>query len=562
MPPAPLPLNEHERLAALRATEVLDTPPEPAFDNLTALVARLCDVPIALVSLVDEKRQWFKSTIGLPVCQTPRDQAFCGYTILGNGPLVVENAALDRRFFDNPLVTGSPGIRFYAGVPLRCAKGHPLGSLCVIDTRPRGLNATQTADLLALAGQAEAQLRLRRSIKELKAAHETMRSVNAAKSLFVATMSHEIRTPLTGILGFLDLLLDEPAPEVRQDYATTVRRSVDLLMNVLNDALDLSKIESGKLTVERASCNPARKLVDMERLFAPRARDKGLEFRVLTQTPIPTTFVSDPLRIRQVLSNLLTNAIKFTPQGEVTLAASWEDGVLAFEVSDSGIGMTQEQQASVFTPFSQAEHDTWKRFGGTGLGLSISRKLAELLGGSLTVRSSLGMGSTFRFELPAALGPGVELIESWRSAAMQGGQPELARLDGRRILVVEDGADNQRLIRAFLERAGARVQCVADGRTGVQTALAGADGEPFDLVLMDVQLPGMDGHEAAQTLRRNGFATPIICISASALETDREAALAAGCDDLLPKPFNRATFLSVCSGWCAKRQARAASLAA
>lgn len=546
MPTAPIPPNELQRLETLRACAVLDTTPEPAFDELTALAARLCNVPIALISLVDEHRQWFKSVVGLPICQTPRQQAFCGYTILIDSPLVVENAVLDKRFFDNPLVTGAPGIRFYAGVPLRLQDGSALGTLCVIDLHPRSLSEVQLADLKALARQAESQLQLRFNSRALKAAHDAMASACRAKSMFVATMSHEIRTPLTAITGFLDLLLDEESPEVRAEYAVTVRRSADLLNNIVNDALDLAKIEHGRLEVSREICRPGRKLLDMERLFEPRAREKGIEFRVVAETPVPDSFQSDPLRIRQVLVNLLSNAMKFTPQGEVVLAASWESDVLAFEVRDSGIGMTEDQVALLFTPFQQCEQDTWQRFGGTGLGLSICKNLADLLGGSLSVRSQPGQGTTFRFELPAPLAEGVILTSDWRSA-VGGPTRVLARLDGRRVLVVEDGLDNQRLFRAILERAGASVEIVGDGRAGVEIALKGQDS--FDLVLMDAQLPSLDGPSATRLLRARGFAKPILSITAGITGFDRSTPND-GCNEVVPKPIDRATFLAACAKWC------------
>lgn len=547
MPAAPIPPNEAQRLETLRACGVLDTAPEPAFDELASLAARLCDAPMAFISLVDAERQWFKSAVGFSACQTSREHAFCAHTILAQGPLIVEDATRDPRFIDNPYVVGEPGIRFYAGVPLHSEDGCALVTLCVIDLKPRRLSEQQLADLKALARQAESQLRLRRAACELKAAHDAMAAASRAKSMFIATMSHEIRTPLTAITGFLDLLLDEQSAETRGEYAATVRRAADLLSNIVNDALDLAKIESGRLDVSREVCRPFRKLIDMEHLFGPRARAKCIEFKVLAETPVPETFQSDPLRIRQVLVNLLSNAMKFTPQGEVVLAASWQHDVLAFEVRDSGIGMTAEQLATLFTPFSQCEQDTWRRFGGTGLGLTISKNLAGLLGGSLTVRSTPGQGTTFRFELPAPLTDGATLTTEWRQSLTTPTQQH-ARLDGRHVLVVEDGVDNHRLLRAILERAGASVTVANDGRAGVEIALA--NPRAIDLVLMDTQLPLLDGPSATRLLRARGFDRPIISITAGAVGGSRHAALSAGCNDFLTKPIDRATFLATCAKWC------------
>lgn len=533
----------------------MDTPPEPAFDELTELAARLCDTPISLISLVDESRQWFKSKVGMVTCQTPRDQAFCGYVVLENGPLIVTNAAVDQRFYDNALVTGPPGIRFYAGIPLRSAEGYALGALCVIDLHPRSLTERQLADLIALARQAETQLQYRACTRALSTARDAMASASSAKSMFVATMSHEIRTPLTAITGFMDLLLDENSPEVRAEYAATVRTNSNLLMNIVNDALDIAKIENGKLTIESAQCQTSQLLVDMERLFTPQVQAKGIGLRIVAETTIPDMFRSDPLRVRQVLVNLLSNAIKFTLQGEVVLATSWKNGVLAFEVRDSGIGMTSEQQSSLFVPFAQASDDTWRKFGGTGLGLTISKSLADLLGGSLNVRSSPGKGTIFRFEVPAPLYFGAKLVSDWREASAVA--PKLAHLNGRRVLVVEDGLDNQRLIRAFLERAGATVLLATDGRMGLDLALNSP--EPIDLVLMDMHLPILDGVSATRILRERGFTAPILSITAGAVGNARQDAIDAGCDDLLAKPFERTTFLATCAKWCSRSRSSEAA---
>jgi signal transduction histidine kinase/CheY-like chemotaxis protein len=569
MPAAPIPRDEHLRLAGLLACGVLDTPPEAGCDDLTALARRLTKTPIALISLVDKDRQWFKSVSGLSAKQTPRSQALCAYAILADEALVIHDARIDPRTADNPLVLGPPYIRFYAGVPLRLSDGTAPGTLCVIDTVPRKLTPNEFEDLRALARQAATQLELRRTNMSLEQARRAANAASAAKTAFLANMSHEIRTPMTAILGYIDLLLPEGVPQQeREAHAEVVRRNGAHLLSLINDILDASKIESGRLTVERLPCAPAREVLDAVRLFEHPAAQKGLSLTAGVTGPFPEKIVGDPTRIRQILSNLVSNAIKFTARGEIHLdlhmstPANAPQPRICFSVRDTGIGMTPEEIATLFTPFTQADASTTRRFGGTGLGLSISRSLAELMGGTLSVRSTPGSGSEFLLTLPTGGLEGVKLIdilqspeESPASAAHQT-EPGPA-LQSARILLVEDGQDNSRLIRWMLERAGAQVRVASDGRQAV-SQLTGADGTKIDLVLMDMQMPVMDGYEAAGTLRKLGWNKPIIALTAHTLAEDRQKCLSAGCDDFATKPVDRAALIQKCAAWLARSTARAA----
>ncbi|HEV7733960.1 MAG TPA: ATP-binding protein [Candidatus Binatia bacterium] len=369
-----------------------------------------------------------------------------------------------------------------------------------------------------------------------------------AKSEFLANMSHEIRTPLTAILGFTGVLADPALSATdRAAHLETIRRNGEHLLSLINDILDLSKIEAGKLTVERIAC-PVGELVDgVAALMDARAREKGLTFAVEYPGPVPERIRADPTRLRQILMNLLGNAIKFTePGGTVRLVVRLSDGPpprLRFDVVDTGIGVAPDVRERLFMPFMQADPSTSRRYGGSGLGLTISRRLARMLGGDITVESTPGQGSTFSVDVDPGALAGVPRIVPVRATAVAiAPAPRPAvRLDGR-LLLAEDAPDNQRLITFHLRRAGADVAVAENGRVAVDMALA---GEPYDLILMDMQMPELDGYDATAELRRAGYRGPIIALTAHAMDGDREKCLHAGCDDFATKPIDRDALLAL-----------------
>ncbi len=394
---------------------------------------------------------------------------------------------------------------------------------------------------------------------------------NATKSEFLANMSHEIRTPMTAILGFSDLLKESleqcdpcacpvgvDAASSRKEHLTTIRRNGEHLLGLINDILDLSKIEAGKMHVERIECQPVQVVEEVLSLMRVRAIEKGLTLEASYEFPLPQGVWSDPTRLRQVLVNLIGNAIKFTHQGRVNVVVRHHPGPsgpahLEFEVRDTGIGMTPEQVASLFRPFTQADATTTRNFGGTGLGLAISKKLAEALGGDVRVESRLGDGSVFTLTVSAETIDSCGAITSLSEAPSRhirpgGSSTPFASVHGR-ILLAEDGLDNQVLISTILRKAGAEVDIAVNGRLAFEAVeSARASGRPYEIILMDMQMPEMDGYEAAWRLRAAGIKAPIVALTAHAMAGDRQKCLDAGCNEYASKPIHRREFLSLLAG--------------
>jgi CheY-like chemotaxis protein len=391
-------------------------------------------------------------------------------------------------------------------------------------------------------------------------------SANEAKSHFLANMSHEIRTPMTAIMGYADLLLDPGlSPEARVDFVNTIRRNGEHLLALINDILDLSKIEAGKMTVERVSMSPFAVLDDVMKLLRPRAESGGITLAHEIREPVPSAITSDPTRLRQILINLVGNAIKFTEKGGVKVCMWYdqrETPMLRFDVIDTGIGMSPEQLERLFRPFTQADSSMSRRFGGTGLGLTISRQFAQMLGGGIEVESKLGEGTRFGVWVEA----GEVAPQPWRrglrgdgggACPAQGrratdarGEKSPRKVEGARVLLAEDGPDNQRLIRHHLERAGVRVELVSNGVEACEAyRRAEASGTPFDVILMDMQMPEMDGYTATGVLRREGCRTPILALTAHAMPADRQRCLDAGCNDHLTKPIDRSLLVEAIRRW-------------
>ena len=385
-------------------------------------------------------------------------------------------------------------------------------------------------------------VRSQRAWARAAAAEETS---NRAKGEFLANMSHEIRTPMAAVLGYSEVLEEDANdPAARAEAIAAIRRNGTHLLDLINDILDLSKIEAGRMDIELVEIDLVGLVYDVLEMLRPRAVQRGLGFGANVLAPFPRRLRSDPTRLRQILVNLIGNAIKFTEQGSVTVEIDFrpnQERPLTLAVVDTGIGIPVDRLPGLFEPFRQADSSTTRRFGGTGLGLAISKRLAERMGSTLTIASVPGKGSCFTLAMPA-ISSG-ELVTTIGSPIVEPTRvqvPAATMLTGRRVLVAEDGPDNQVLIRRLLERWGASVTLTPNGRDAVDQALAAERGQlPFDLVLMDMQMPVMDGYAATAALRGQGFAGPIVALTANAMQGDREKCLAVGCTDYATKPFRR-----------------------
>jgi signal transduction histidine kinase/DNA-binding NarL/FixJ family response regulator len=379
---------------------------------------------------------------------------------------------------------------------------------------------------------------------ELQQAKAMAESASRTKSDFLASMSHEIRTPMNAIVGIAHLLSQTPLSPVQDKYVQIFRRAGDNLLHLINDILDLSKVEASQLELERTTFSMEDLLGKVTEMVAVPAQEKGLALVFEVAPGVPTELMGDPTRLRQVLLNLLGNAIKFTESGEVTLritqdADSSEPGSLRFMISDTGIGIPRTKLHAVFDRFTQADSSTTRKYGGTGLGLAISKRLVELMGGRIWVESEVGRGSVFSFAVPLEVWDGV----TPREIAAVGTAPEEPLLP-LRILLVEDSADNRTITVAYLQDTPYRVDVAENGAIACEKFAAGA----YDLILMDRQMPVMDGLTATRAIRKwevaNGRAqTPIIALTAAALKGDREMCLAAGCTAFLTKPIKQEVLL-------------------
>jgi signal transduction histidine kinase/DNA-binding NarL/FixJ family response regulator len=375
-------------------------------------------------------------------------------------------------------------------------------------------------------------------VTSLVRAREEAEAANQAKSEFLANMSHEIRTPMTAVLGFAELLQTTELNEEQAQYVSVIQRGGKNLLSLINDILDFSRIEAGKMQVESIEFEMVRVIGEIESLIYPLAIQKNLEFKVLYRKPLPVKMISDRNRIYQCLLNLVNNAIKFTEKGHVHLIVRAEkktEGVwVCFEVRDTGIGIPKDKQEAIFDVFTQADNSTSRKFGGTGLGLTITRKLVQMMGGSIEVSSVPGEGSVFRILLPAGVDSLNQAQEIIPPSSQERHQFDDVKYSGR-VLVAEDNPANQLLIQALLDKLGLQVSLACDGALAVKMATE----ELFDLILMDIQMPNLNGYQATQILKKKGIKAPIIALTAHAMEGDRQKCLDAGCDDYLSKLVNK-----------------------
>ena len=573
--PAPFLADEEARDRVLKRYRILGTEAEQCYDDLTALAATICNTPSASITLIEKDRQWFKARVGLEGQSTPREWSFCAHSILCPQDLMeVPDALEDPRFAGNPLVQGAPRIRFYAGAPLVNPEGIPFGAICVIDQTPGRLTTGQRRALRSLARQTVAQLELRLAVYDLnqqsaneallreekQRAFEALEQKNQelaesraaalrasqAKSDFLSRMSHEIRTPMNGVLGINQLLSATSLSPEQRRYVEVVQSSGRTLLTLLDDLLDLAKIEAGKLTIEFGDFDLRQTVREITDMWGVQASVKGLVFTLSIAAELPPLVRGDQNRLRQVLNNLSNNAIKFTAQGEVSLhvevGGKQEERVMVrFSIIDTGIGITADQASSLFSPFVQADVSTTRNYGGTGLGLAICKHLVELMGGTIGIESQEGKGSVFWFTLSFEVPRRTAGLRAAAAAA------QVVSRQSLRILVAEDNQINRLVVLTQLRKLGHQAEAVVNGVEAVERATA----EDYDLVLMDCQMPLMDGYEATRRIREaRPDRTPIIAVTANAMSGDRDRCLAAGMDDFISKPIDMKLLSRLLAVWC------------
>lgn len=664
----PVPENEKERLEALYSYNILDSSADKDMDAITLLASRICQTPVAYVSLIDEKRQWFKAMIGFNRDETPREDSLCQYTIMQDKIYEIPDITKNELFSQNPLFNAKNGIQFYAGAPLIDPNGYRLGTLCVIDVKPRVLSIEQKEGLELLAREVVAHLIIRKDNLELAQSkaelqkffdlsldfmcianvqgyflkvsatfssvlgyeekellgrpfldfvhpedipstmneidklargedtihfenryrkvdgsyiwlswnskpepitgmlYASARDITEAKITeelnkkniqlqkekevaerssklkeeFLANMSHEIRTPINAIIGITNLLLKKGTAVGKElEYIQTIHINSNNLFQLVNNILDFSQIESGKYNNNSTEFNLKQLIRETVRSIKLSATEKGLSLSTIIDPEIPMRLIGYPEKLSQTFLNLISNSIKFTSMGEIVVTAELitlnpDSAIIKFIVADTGIGIPADKLDEIFLPFVQANSSFTRVHGGTGLGLAITKKLVELQGGEIQVHSKVGVGSDFFFTL---LFPIPEKEKTERNFVEE--VEELLVPAGLRILIVEDNPFNQMVVTDTLQEwnDSIEIDVVENGKMAIEKLKINT----YDLVLMDIQMPEMDGHTAARIIRSDFpepvCNIPIIAMTAHASVKEIESCFQNGMNEYISKPF-------------------------
>lgn len=557
-------VSDPARLRALLETELMDSEADEGFDSYTRLANRFLGSRVSLISLVDSERQFFKSQTGLhtPWCDmrgTPLDHSMCATVVESKRVLRVDDTHQDPKWRNHLAVTNI-GVGSYLGFPIHSPDGYVLGSFCVIDSGPRHWTDIEMETLALLTRMLESKVRLRCEIDKrnqiairLNETNLQLREYSEKVKRMMAVLAHEIRTSVTSMKGHGEIAASSGDPAERDASVQAIRQNTDHLLILVNDILETTRIETGAIRFESIVFDPVELTQDILVSLEPNV-DAGQVSLHFAPTPadIPKRVAGDPTRIRQILMNLATNALKFTERGSVTLRLNFEPvarraddfsnkgiaGVLQWEVSDTGPGISPEQLEKLFHPYQQADSSVFRRYGGSGMGLYISKELAEAMGGSIEATSEVGQGSTFRVRVPVDM-PGPD-VDSQRKR-----NPDtLDILAGKpRVLVVEDTPDIQVIQRFVLKRIGCEPEIATSGQDAIRRVREAVDA--FDVILIDVHMPDMDGIQTTKAIREIGFRGPILAHSATINQQDYQGMIAAGCDDYLEKPLDPKRFASL-----------------
>ena len=590
----PIAVDEIERINKLRKYQVLNDNDEPAFRRLIDLAKLFFDMPVVTITFMDEEIQYLKSGYGLDdVCQISRDLAICNYTVLSNEVFIVPDLSKDSRFSQNPWVTEAPYLRFYAGAPIimhEDNRNYRLGSLCLMDREPNHNFSDQQAKILAqFAAMAADALQLQDKQRDAKHANEM-------KSDFLANMSHEIRTPMNGIIGMVEMLGETRLSSEQQEYIDNIKVSNEHLMSIINGILDLSKVESGKMTIDSIPLNLSALCNEVVSLFAVKARQRGLILDYHYTESLSPYVQGDPVRLKQIIANLVNNAIKFTREGgrvsidvkhlpnchchdhddsstrkhyaknvqKTSLSKTVQDipdvntvynqvMTLCIEVKDTGVGIKADSLEAIFDAYDQANKFTHRLYGGTGLGLSVCKSLVELMGGYIDVDSEVGIGTTFSVLLPL---PTINeyQYETWQETNdFTFIEPTHERAG--HILLVEDDAVNAIIAKKALNNSGHTVTHVTDGQQAIEIFALSPDR--YDVILMDHHMPILDGVQATIKLHElydPQTLPPIIALTANAMDGEREKYLNVGMQDYCTKPFKQEQLNALVQYWLIQKQ--------
>ncbi|HAK92791.1 hybrid sensor histidine kinase/response regulator [Massilia timonae] len=526
-------LDEEARLAVLDSYGILDTPPERSFDDVVRLVSQLLAAPIVAVNLIARGRQWFKSEIGLGMREMPLDDSICRFALLEEQQLIVPDTREDPRFRCNPLVTKDAGLRFYAGALLKTRDGVPLGTLCVLDDKPRpqGLSEQEQFVLATLAHQVMSQIELRKAMAEQEALIAALRQADQRKDEFLAMLAHELRNPLAPIVSAATMLSNfNLDPAMVQRASEIVARQAGHMTSLIDDLLDVSRVTRGKVELELRELEFKDVIADAVEQVRPLI-EKHRHRLTVDLPPARAIVVGDRKRLVQVMTNLLSNAAKYTLEGgHIEVRLTTDGGALAVDIRDDGIGMSPDLIASAFDLFAQGARGLDRSQGGLGIGLALVRSLLKLHGGAVSASSQgPGQGSTFHVSLPLSTRAQVERRARDRN-------PPRASVPALRIGVVDDNEDAAVTLSLLLETLGHTVLVAHSARA----ALAALPAFGPDVCLLDIGLPEMNGYELAAALRKQPGAAQAILIAVSgyAQQKDRAQALAAGFHDLFAKPVD------------------------